>query len=238
MTMAEKIRVGISTGEVNIDERGDVFGDAVNIAARIEGFADPNGVFIAESTYLAMNKSEVNAMDLGPQQFKNVMQEIRVYRIMGDQISMSPLQTKEQKNTLPSSYKHLGIGLACGVLLAMVFILILMPLAMNVINQQMDRRHEVKETGISSAGIESGTLPYDEPSFLRPDMDREQMDPGRPDTESSLSLDKSETTFSNNEQVLPICTVETSTVDSRFHGSRCFCLRIIFSAKLSRYYAI
>ena len=39
-----RIRIGISTGEVNMDETGDVFGDAVNIAARIESFADPSGV--------------------------------------------------------------------------------------------------------------------------------------------------------------------------------------------------
>ena len=54
-----KFRIGISTGEVTIDEHGDVFGDAVNIAARIQKFAEPHDVYISEATYLAMNKSEI-----------------------------------------------------------------------------------------------------------------------------------------------------------------------------------
>ena len=77
-----RFRIGISTGEVSVSEKGDVFGDAVNIAARIEAFADPNTVYISETTYLAMNKNELNLdfEDHGDKKFKNVTQEIRVYR--------------------------------------------------------------------------------------------------------------------------------------------------------------
>ena len=78
------VRIGISTGEVGVDETGDVFGDAVNIAARIQKFAEPNEVFISETTYLAMNKAEIRALDLGPQKFKNVLQEVRVFKILKD----------------------------------------------------------------------------------------------------------------------------------------------------------
>lgn len=80
-----KFRIGISTGEVDVDETGDVYGEAVNIAARIEKFAEPNGVFISESTYLAMNKTEIQALDLGPQQFKNILREIRVYKVLDEE---------------------------------------------------------------------------------------------------------------------------------------------------------
>jgi len=85
-----RFRIGISTGEVNIDDSGDVFGDAVNIAARIESFSEPNEVFIAEATYLAMNQAEVKAMDLGPQRFKNVVKEVRVYKILKEGASAVP----------------------------------------------------------------------------------------------------------------------------------------------------
>ena len=85
-----RFRIGISTGEVNIDDSGDVFGDAVNIAARIESFSEPNEVFIAEATYLAMNQTEVKAMDLGPQRFKNVVKEVRVYKILKEGASVVP----------------------------------------------------------------------------------------------------------------------------------------------------
>ncbi|MDD2999384.1 MAG: adenylate/guanylate cyclase domain-containing protein [Candidatus Riflebacteria bacterium] len=76
-----RFRIGINTGEVSIDDHGDLFGDAVNIAARIESFAEPNEVFISEATYLAMNRNEFGTVDLGPQNFKNATREIRVYKI-------------------------------------------------------------------------------------------------------------------------------------------------------------
>ncbi len=77
-------RIGMSTGEVNVDDTGDVFGDVVNIAARIQKFAEPNEVFISESTYLAMNAAEIKALDLGPQRFKNVVREVRVFKVLKD----------------------------------------------------------------------------------------------------------------------------------------------------------
>lgn len=77
-----RFRIGVNTGEVGIDETGDLFGDPVNIAARIQGFAEPNGVFISEATYLAMNRNEFGAQDLGPQQFKNATREIKVYKVL------------------------------------------------------------------------------------------------------------------------------------------------------------
>jgi class 3 adenylate cyclase len=76
-----RFRIGINSGEVNLDSNGDIFGDVVNIAARIESFAEPNEVFISEATYLAMNQNEVGAIDLGLQQFKNAAREVRVYKI-------------------------------------------------------------------------------------------------------------------------------------------------------------
>jgi len=79
-----RFRIGINTGEVGIDENGDLFGDPVNIAARIEGFAESGEVYISESTFLAMNRNEVGIVDLGPQMFKNATREIRVYKILGE----------------------------------------------------------------------------------------------------------------------------------------------------------
>jgi class 3 adenylate cyclase len=77
-----RFRIGINTGDVGIDESGDLFGDPVNIAARIQNFAEPNEVFISESTLLAMNRNEFGAKDLGPQQFKNATREIKVFKVL------------------------------------------------------------------------------------------------------------------------------------------------------------
>lgn len=80
-----RFRIGINTGEVGIDEGGDLFGDPVNIAARIESFAESGAVYISESTFLAMNRNEFGAVDLGPQMFKNATREIRVYKILSEE---------------------------------------------------------------------------------------------------------------------------------------------------------
>ncbi|MBI3039213.1 hypothetical protein HYY75_09230 [bacterium] len=102
-----RFRIGINTGEVSIDENGDMFGDTVNIAARIEGFTEPNEVYISESTFLAMNRNDVGAVDLGPQMFKNATREIRVYKVMRDGTLQGSAQTPKQKKTevQPSSNK-------------------------------------------------------------------------------------------------------------------------------------
>jgi class 3 adenylate cyclase len=77
-----RFRIGINTGEVGVDENGDLFGDPVNIASRIQTFADTNDVFISESTYLAMNQNEFGAVDLGAQALKNATREIRIYKVL------------------------------------------------------------------------------------------------------------------------------------------------------------
>lgn len=76
-----EIRVAINTGEVTVDE-GDIFGEAVNIAARIEGIAEANEIYFTESTYLAMNKSEVPSAEIGYRVLKGIPHKIKVYRVL------------------------------------------------------------------------------------------------------------------------------------------------------------
>lgn len=84
-----ELRMGINVGEVTVIE-GDVFGDAVNIASRIESIAEPGDVTFSESVYLTMNKTELDrALDtnelrtseVGYRRLKGVDHEIRIYRI-------------------------------------------------------------------------------------------------------------------------------------------------------------
>lgn len=84
-------RIGISTGEVSVDDKGDVFGDAVNIASRIEEFAEPRAVCISEATFLAMNRNELKAVfrDLGPVKFKGIQNAIRVFAVADESAGVS-----------------------------------------------------------------------------------------------------------------------------------------------------
>jgi len=84
-TLAEpdriEIRVAINTGEVTLEE-GDIYGEAVNIAARIEGIAEANEIYFTEATYLAMNKSEVPSAEIGYRVLKGIPHKIKVYRVL------------------------------------------------------------------------------------------------------------------------------------------------------------
>ncbi len=73
------IRVAINTGEVRV-LRGDVFGEAINIAARIEALTPPDEIYFGESVYLAMNKAEVTAEVVGVHELKGIPEPVRVYR--------------------------------------------------------------------------------------------------------------------------------------------------------------
>lgn len=119
-----RFRIGINTGEVGIDENGDLFGDPVNIASRIQTFADPNDVFISESTYLAMNRNEFGAVDMGSQELKNATREIKIYKILKNGapgLTLSGAQAK--KSAAPVSSE--GISSNKKLIAAVIIVLLL-----------------------------------------------------------------------------------------------------------------
>src|SRR6266536_2979623 len=76
-----EFRIGINVGDVMI-ERGDIFGDGVNVAARLEGIADPGGICISEAAYWQVRgKLELPTEDMGEQTLKNITEPVRVYRV-------------------------------------------------------------------------------------------------------------------------------------------------------------
>jgi class 3 adenylate cyclase len=90
LTVAEEedqriaFRVGVNIGDV-IVEAHDIFGDGVNIAARLEGIAEPGGICISSSAYdQVRGKVAVEFTDLGEQSLKNISRPIRAYAVMCD----------------------------------------------------------------------------------------------------------------------------------------------------------
>jgi len=78
------IRIGINLGDI-IAEDGDIFGDGVNIAARIEALAEPGAIFVSEMAYHHIaDKVDFEFEDLGAQNLKNIRRPIRVYRMGGE----------------------------------------------------------------------------------------------------------------------------------------------------------
>ncbi len=74
------IRVAASLGEVRVVKE-DIFGDAVNVTSRIESITPSDEIFFSEAIYLAMNKAEVPAKEVGLKKLKGISSEIRVYQI-------------------------------------------------------------------------------------------------------------------------------------------------------------
>jgi adenylate cyclase len=75
------VRIGIHLGDV-VHRAGDVFGDAVNVASRIEPIAEPGGICLSQQVYdHVRNKSEVRLMSVGEKTLKNVDVPVAVYRV-------------------------------------------------------------------------------------------------------------------------------------------------------------
>src|ERR1700759_1165800 len=72
-------RIGINLGDILI-EGDDILGDGVNVAARLEGIAEPGGICISSSAYEQVrNKVSLHFTDLGEQNLKNITRPIRAY---------------------------------------------------------------------------------------------------------------------------------------------------------------
>src|ERR1700688_211946 len=80
-----EFRIGINVGDIIIDE-GDIYGDGVNIAARVEALASPGAICLSDNAYQQMKgKLTLDVSDMGEQQLKNIAQPVRVYRVRLDE---------------------------------------------------------------------------------------------------------------------------------------------------------
>src|SRR6516165_5274624 len=89
-----EFRVGIHLGDVVEEEDGDLMGDGVNIAARLEGIAKPGAICLSEDAYRQVRgRFEIAVSDLGQTQLKNIAEPIRVYSLDLGQPAQARLRT-------------------------------------------------------------------------------------------------------------------------------------------------
>ena len=103
-----EFRIGIHLGDVVEESDGDLMGDGVNIAARLEGIANPGAVCLSEQAYWQVKgRLDIAVADLGPTQLKNIAEPIRVYSL---QVGI-PAQVKPAPATAPEKYAppHLSL---------------------------------------------------------------------------------------------------------------------------------
>ena len=98
----ERFRVGIHLGDVVEESDGDLMGDGVNIAARLEGIAKPGAICLSEDAYRQV-KSRLNlaVSDLGPTQLKNIAEPVRVYALeVGKQAEVKPKSAAPEQRSI------------------------------------------------------------------------------------------------------------------------------------------
>jgi adenylate cyclase len=77
---AWKVRIGINLGDIVIEPDGDILGDGVNVAARLEGLCDPGGILVSGKVYDEVHgKTAVRFEDRGEQVVKNMQRPVRTY---------------------------------------------------------------------------------------------------------------------------------------------------------------
>jgi adenylate cyclase len=77
-----KLRIGLNLGDVIVGQDGDLYGDGINIAVRLEGIADPGGILMSEKVYSEVEgKLDVGFEDRGEQQLKNITKPVRAYAV-------------------------------------------------------------------------------------------------------------------------------------------------------------
>jgi len=85
-----EFRIGINVGDIIIDE-GDIYGDGVNIAARLEALAHPGAICVSENTYQQVKgKLALDVSDMGEQQLRNIALPVRVYDV---RLNATPART-------------------------------------------------------------------------------------------------------------------------------------------------
>src|SRR6202051_119783 len=94
-----EFRIGIHVGDIIFDDN-DIFGDGVNIAARLEGIAEPGGVCISDDAHRQIRrKADIVFDDMGPRALKNITELMRAWRCQINANSSSATPTKSSVET-------------------------------------------------------------------------------------------------------------------------------------------
>ena len=75
------IRVAINSGEV-LHRENDIYGDAVNVTARIEGITPAKEIYFSDSVYQVINKNEVPCLEVGYFELKNIPKPVKIFKVL------------------------------------------------------------------------------------------------------------------------------------------------------------
>src|SRR5690348_8356797 len=147
-------RIGVNLGDVMVDGE-QIYGDGVNVAARLENLAAPGGICISRTVHENVrNKLPLNYEDLGEQAVKNIAEPIRVYRVMMDGRAVARTTAKTTERSLRKHWRAGVFSLAGLALIAAVIVFV----------QHLSLRPSTTTASIPTAPSPALTLP-DKPSI-------------------------------------------------------------------------
>jgi len=105
-----QFRIGVNIGDVLVED-GNLYGDGVNVAARLESLAEPGGICTAASVVeLVKSKVSFAFEDLGPQTVKNIPEPIRAYKMATADASGQAPNGERRTQQRPKRRKYYGVG--------------------------------------------------------------------------------------------------------------------------------
>ncbi len=103
-----QFRIGINLGDV-IVEGDDIHGDGVNVASRLEGLAEPGGIYLSDDVYRQVRgKVEAEFEDLGELALKNVAESVRVYRVATAVAGTASAKPNPGADLAGASFQHIA----------------------------------------------------------------------------------------------------------------------------------
>src|SRR5713101_2107779 len=163
-----EFRIGVNLGDVMVDGE-QIYGDGVNVAARLESLADPGGICISGTVYEQVrDKLALSYEDAGEQEVKNIARPVRVFRVMLEGGAATRTTTKAKEPSLRKHWRGGVFSLAGLALIAAVIVFV----------QHLSLRPPTTTASIPPAQSPALTLP-DKPSiavlpFTNMSGDREQ----------------------------------------------------------------
>ncbi len=138
-----EVRVAINSGECTV-KGNDVFGETVNIAARLEGIADAGDIYFTEAVYLSMNKNEIPTAEVGYRHFKGVPDEVKVYKVIRESKKRGILAKKDKpvkhhKRSEGGWWKRNWKWVTLGVLIFLI---------LSAVADKKKQQEELKELGL------------------------------------------------------------------------------------------
>ena len=107
-----EFRVGVNLGDVVVESDGDLLGDGINIAARLEGIAEPGGIWLSEDAFRQVRgKVDLEFADRGEQHLKNIGRPVRAYSVLLDNSASpttAPLPLPEQPSIAVLPFQNLS----------------------------------------------------------------------------------------------------------------------------------